>query len=1152
MKRNLLFTAVFSLVMLVIQAQNVPIHPSDIVTGTYHGLSKPLRDIPPMSAEEFHKLELIGLTRTLNKDLKNRIFPFAATALPRGADPAWQDFMGSTIGNKGPVMNFDGQTSPYYPPDCNGTAGPNHFMQTINTVYAIYDKAGVIVAGPTNMNLLFGNVPGANRNDGDPIILYDEQADRWVVTEFSVPFSGPNYILFAVSATNDPTGTWHQYSFQVASMPDYPKFSVWQDGYYMGDNNNGGNDTYVFQRSQMLTGAPAQAVGFNNAWRPTSVDGFMCVPPIDNDGAFAPAGSPGMYIAFNDDALGGGADELWLYELTVDWITPANSAFVRTQQIVVQPFNSSFGNNWNNIEQKGTNQRVDGIPQVIMNVPQYRNFGSYQTIVCCQTVNVDGVRHAGIRWYELRKTTGDWVLRQQGTYAPDVHSRWMGSIMLNGSNEIGLGYSVSSTTMNPSIFFCGQSAGEYAIGSGILDITEDTIYLGTNSQTGANRWGDYSQLSVDPTDDKTFWFTTEYIGSGGSRKTRIASFKYTFAPVAVTVPATSVTASTATLNGTVNPNGLATDYHFEYGNTPGSLDLFTPSVSAGSGSATIDVSADVTNLLSDTNYFFRVVAVSSGGTANGLKIKFTTGTAPFISVTPPNQNVAAAAGNTDFTIASNTDWTVESATPWCTLTSPASGNGNGTIAAAYEANPSASLRMAQIMVAATGAGVEVVTVTQEGAAPMLSVTPPNQNVPPEAGNTQFDVASNTSWSVSGDAIWCTLTPAGSNNGIITATCAENVLVTTRVCLVTVTAAGLPSQTVTVTQAGVAPILSVTPPNQNVPAAAGNTSFAVASNTAWTVIGDASWCTLTPAGSNNGTIEAVCAENLGATSRICSVSVSASGLPTEIVTITQAGAAPLLSVNPLNQNVTSNAGSTTFEVTSNTSWTVSGDASWCTLTPAGSNNGTIAANFIENVSAAPRTCSVTVSVSGLPPVTVTVAQAGAAPTLSVTPVNQNVSSVAGSTAFVVASNSSWTASGNAGWFTLTSSGTGNGTIVTDYTQNTADQSRIANIDITVAGLPVQTVTVTQARSSIGVNETAGSDIRIYPNPTRGLFKIVSSQAGYRNMDVTVQDLNGKVILKKHFKGEQEYQVDLSAAVNGTYNIVISTETSLLVKKLVVIK
>jgi hypothetical protein len=218
----------------------------------------------------------------------------------------------------------------------------------------------------------------------------------------------------------------------------------------MGTNNSSGNDIYVFERSQMLNGLTAQMAAFNNAWRPTTIDGFMCVPPLDNDGAFAPTGSPGLFVTINDDAIGGGSDQLWIYELAVNWTTPANSTFTRTQQVNVAAFDSNFGTDWDNISQLGTTRQLDAIPQVIMNVPQYRNFGTYQTIVCCHTVDVDNSDHAGIRWYELRRTTGTWSIRQQGTYAPDGHSRWMGSIMLNGDNEIAMGYSVSSSSTQVS------------------------------------------------------------------------------------------------------------------------------------------------------------------------------------------------------------------------------------------------------------------------------------------------------------------------------------------------------------------------------------------------------------------------------------------------------------------------------------------------------------------------------------------------------------------------------------------------------------------------------------------------------------------------------------------------------------------------------
>ncbi|MCD4761061.1 T9SS type A sorting domain-containing protein, partial [bacterium] len=434
-------------------------------------------------------------------------------------------------------------------------------------------------------------------------------------------------MLIAVSTTSDPTGTWYKYSFDVDDMPDYEKFGVWRDGYYMGTNNGSGKDIYVFERSEMLNGgASPQFVGFDNPWRPTTIDGFMCVPPLDNDGTYAPASSPGLFITINDDAIGGGSDQLWIYELSVDWSNTAASTFTRSQQINVDPFDSNFGNTWDNIAQPGTSQELDAIPQVVMNVPQYRNFGSYQTIVCCHAVDVDNTDHAGIRWYELRRTTGSWSVRQQGTYAPDGHSRWMGSIMLNGSDKIALGYSISSSTEYPGIRYCGQSAGAYASATGILDIPEEVMQAGIGSQTFYNRWGDYSLMCVDPVDDKTFWFTSEYIGSGGSRKTKIASFKFGNSPTVTTLPATSITSSSATLNGTVNSNGLATDYHFEWGTTL-SYGNSTPVVAAGSGTSAVPVNASISSLTGGTLYHFRLVAVNADGTSYGKDETFTPGAA---------------------------------------------------------------------------------------------------------------------------------------------------------------------------------------------------------------------------------------------------------------------------------------------------------------------------------------------------------------------------------------------------------------------------------------------------------------------------------------------------------------------------------------------
>jgi len=562
---RILLAVSFCFLITNLSAQNKPVIPSETGAGVFLGITKSLRDIPALTPEEVNLLKSKAESVDRNEELREREYPFSNIALPRGEDAVWQKSMGkaSLTKSKASTNIFEGQSTSSYPPDCNGAAGPNHFMQAVNTTYAIFDKTGVKLAGPTSLSQLFLGVAGASCDDGDPIILFDEQADRWLVTEFSLCDS-THRLLMAVSATNDPTGAWYAYSFDVADMPDYPKFSVWQDGYYMGDNNNSRNDIYVFERSKMLVGeASPKFAGFRNAWRPGSVDDFMCAPPVDNDGVFAPAGSPGLFIAMSDDAFNSGTDQLWIYELAVNWTTLSASTFNRVQQLDVSPFDSNFGTDWTNIKQLGTTQELDAIPQVIMNVPQYRNFGAYQTIVCCHSVDVDKTDHAGIRWYELRKTppSTTWVVRQQGTFAPDIYSRWMGSIMLNGKNEIGVGYSVSGSTLYPGIRYCGQTDIEYNNASGILDLPEGIILNGTASQTGTERWGDYSQMSVDPVNDSTFWFTSEYVGVG-IRKTKIASFQVERVPPTAYITAndTLPCLNTGTVTFTSEVTGSPTKY----------------------------------------------------------------------------------------------------------------------------------------------------------------------------------------------------------------------------------------------------------------------------------------------------------------------------------------------------------------------------------------------------------------------------------------------------------------------------------------------------------------------------------------------------------------------------------------------------------------
>ena len=667
-----LLFVIFGISSFFASAQDTPVGPSLVGVGVYHGLSKPLKDLPAMNADDFRKMQLQA-DMPRNEELQNRSYPFAETALPVGPDPAWQKEMGNTGSSKAPIVTFDGPTSPYYPPDANGVVGPNHYMQTINSVYAIYSKTGTLMAGPTNLNLLFTGVTGATCNDGDPIVLYDEQADRWMVAEFSI--CGTNdYMLVAVSQTNDPTGAWHKYSFDVADMPDYEKFGIWQDGYYMATNNSAGKDIYVFERSKMLIGGTAQMVGFDNPNRPTTIDGFVCVPPVDNDGAFAPAGTPGLFVAFNDDAIGGGSDQIWIYELAVNWTTPTLSTFGRVQQLAVSSFDSNFGANWDNIKQPGTTRELDAIPMVVMNAPQYRNFGTHQTMVLCHTVDVDNTDHAGIRWYELRKSGTTWAVRQQGTYAPDAHSRWMGSIRLNGFGEIGLGYSISSTSVYPGIRYCGQSSAAYTTGAGVLDVTEQVITTGTNSQTAYNRWGDYSSICVDPSNDMTFWYTNQYIGTSSARKTRVASFQIGTAPTsadlivqtpaaspASMLPGETTTASCSVKNqGTASAGASVLKYYLSANSTYEATDVLLGSsnvatLAAGASAAASSIVTIPTGTAAGTWYIVFYadadLAVAEGNETNNvgsfqITVTSTTTQPDLVVLTPAASPSTVVAGQT--------------------------------------------------------------------------------------------------------------------------------------------------------------------------------------------------------------------------------------------------------------------------------------------------------------------------------------------------------------------------------------------------------------------------------------------------------------------------------------------------------------------------
>ena len=487
------------------QESSVP----QVFQSIYNDTSIPLRDMVDVP---------ISQTSWEDGIIPWREIPFDNQQYER--DPALQKSNGAN--SSGTIVeNFEGVSAQgYAPPDVTCTVGPNHVMQMVNVRYQIWDKTGTSLVGPFNLGTIWAGFPGpwsSSLNDGDPVVLYDQVADRWFASQFSLPNggSGPEYILIAISQTGDPTGAWHRYGFMFPQFPDYPHYGIWPDGYYMSVNRFApsftGTYAAAFERAEMLAGNPAQYVYFTNS---TAVGGSFL--PSDWDGITPPpTGAPNYFTALNSST------SLRTYEFHVDWVTPANSTFTGPLSTTVSPYSQI-----SNIQQLGTGQTLDGLSDRLMQRQQYRNFGTHQSMVTCHSIDAGGSR-AGMRWYELRNTGSGWTLYQEGTYAPaDGQERWMGSIAMNGDGDIALGYSVSSTTIHPEIRYTGRQDGDPL---GTMTITEGTIFAGGGSQTGGlSRWGDYSHMSVDPTDDHTFWYSNEYIPSNGSFNwnTRIASFYF--------------------------------------------------------------------------------------------------------------------------------------------------------------------------------------------------------------------------------------------------------------------------------------------------------------------------------------------------------------------------------------------------------------------------------------------------------------------------------------------------------------------------------------------------------------------------------------------------------------------------------------------------
>ena len=434
-------------------------------------------------------------------------------------------------------LNFEGINSvgpgePYPAPDPNGAVGDTQYVEWVNARFAVYNKQnGNLIYGPATGVSLFNGFSGPcqTQNSGDGIVQYDKAAGRWIITHrVGATNAGPYFQCIAVSKTSDATQGWYLYSFQISSaeFPDYPKLGVWPDAYYETANllsPTNGNDflgslVCAFDRNAMLTGQAATAQCFQTSTQ------YESLLPADVDGNTPPpTGSPNYLLNLDVNSL-----DLW--EFHVDFQNPSNSTLTGPTNIPVAAFTDACAfRNYVCIPQAGTTQVLDSTGDRLMYRLAYRNFGDYESLVVTHSVNPPTQAVAGIRWYEIRSPGSNPMVYQQGTYSPDANARWLGSAAMDSAGDMAVGYSFSGIYAYPGMRFTGRLVTD-PLGTLESDIG---VVKGSGVEVSPDfRWGDYSSMAIDPSDDCTFWFTSEFLNSTGTNnwKTRVVSFKFNSCP----------------------------------------------------------------------------------------------------------------------------------------------------------------------------------------------------------------------------------------------------------------------------------------------------------------------------------------------------------------------------------------------------------------------------------------------------------------------------------------------------------------------------------------------------------------------------------------------------------------------------------------------
>ncbi len=532
-------------------------------------------------------------------------------------------FYGTNNDANGTVLGFR-----ISPPDTDGAVGSTHYVQMINCLTTIFDKSGNVELGPVGSNAFWDGMGGncEPNNQGDPIVLYDDVNDRWLISQFAFPDAMSSYSqCVAISQTSDPTGAYNRYEFSFDSFGfnDYPKHGIVTDSITITANiftprgrsfSFGGSFLGVMDKNAMYAGQPASMIGFNIG---TAEFGFVA-GDLDGSGLV-----PALFATAMSTA---GVFDIW--KIDVDWSTEAASVG-KIASIPVTAFSSALCSDSRGacIPQPDGGPFLESLSDRLMHRLQIRDFGTYRTMVAAHTIDV-GAGRAGLRWYEFRESNDNWSMYQEGTFGPsDGEYRWMPSIAMNAAGDIGLGYMVASTSTYVSPAVVGQTAANS--GTGFLDSAEALCAAGTGVQTGVSRSGDYSATSVDPATGN-FWHTNEIftttgdyewatyvcefsIGEGGApaNQAPTASFTYSCTDLGCTFDG----------NGSSDSDGSISSYAWTFGD--GATGSGVTTSYSYSASGTFSVTLTVTDDQGATGSSSQSVTVSDGTTNQAPTASFT-------------------------------------------------------------------------------------------------------------------------------------------------------------------------------------------------------------------------------------------------------------------------------------------------------------------------------------------------------------------------------------------------------------------------------------------------------------------------------------------------------------------------------------------------